>query len=57
MMRNNAGVLFVCVKNGGKSQMAGGLMRHLTGGTVTVYTAGTTPGAVLNAQSVESLAE
>lgn len=57
MMRNNAGILFVCVKNGGKSQMAGGLMRHLTGGTVTVYTAGTTPGAVLNAQSVESLAE
>lgn len=56
-MSNKPGVLFVCVKNGGKSQMAGGLMRHLAGDTVTVYTAGTKPGPSLNAQSVESLAE
>lgn len=56
-MTNKPGVLFVCVKNGGKSQMAGGLMRHLAGDTVTVYTAGTKPGTGLNAQSVESLAE
>ncbi|MEV8144634.1 MULTISPECIES: low molecular weight phosphatase family protein [Micrococcaceae] len=56
-MITKPGVLFVCVKNGGKSQMAGGLMRHLAGDTVTVYTAGTKPGTALNAQSVESLAE
>ncbi|MCQ9164175.1 low molecular weight phosphatase family protein [Arthrobacter sp. STN4] len=56
-MSNKPGVLFVCVKNGGKSQMAGGLMRHLADDTVTVYTAGTKPGPSLNAQSVESLAE
>ncbi|WP_425860951.1 low molecular weight phosphatase family protein [Arthrobacter sp. TWP1-1] len=56
-MTNKPGVLFVCVKNGGKSQMAGGLMRHLVGDTVTVYTAGTKPGPALNAQSVASLAE
>lgn len=56
-MTNKPGILFVCVKNGGKSQMAGGLMRHLAGDTVTVYTAGTKPGTALNAQSVESLAE
>jgi arsenate-mycothiol transferase len=56
-MTNKPGVLFVCVKNGGKSQMAGGLMRHLAGDAVTVYTAGTKPGPALNAQSVESLAE
>lgn len=37
--------------------MAGGLMRHLAGERVTVYTAGTKPGPSLNAQSVESLAE
>lgn len=37
--------------------MAGGLMRHLAGDNVTVYTAGTKPGPSLNAQSVESLAE
>ncbi|ALV44341.1 arsenate reductase [Arthrobacter alpinus] len=56
-MTNKPGVLFVCVKNGGKSQMAGGLMRHLAGDAVAVFTAGTRPGASLNAQSVESLAE
>lgn len=56
-MTSKPGVLFVCVKNGGKSQIAGGLMRHLTGDTVTVYTAGTKPGPALNAQSVDSLAE
>lgn len=56
-MTNKPGILFVCVKNGGKSQMAGGLMRHLAGDTATVYTAGTKPGTALNAQSVESLAE
>ncbi len=57
LMSSKPGVLFVCVKNGGKSQMAGGLMRHLAGDTVTVYTAGTKPGPALNGQSVESLAE
>lgn len=56
-MSTKPGVLFVCVKNGGKSQMAGGFMRHLAGERVTVYTAGTKPGLSLNAQSVESLAE
>lgn len=56
-MTTKPGVLFVCVKNGGKSLMAGGLMRHVAEDAVTVHTAGTKPGAALNAQSVESLAE
>ncbi len=50
-------ILFVCVKNGGKSQMAGGLMRHLAGDDVIVHTAGTQPGKARNAESVQSLAE
>lgn len=50
-------VLFVCVKNGGKSQMAAGLMRHLVGDSVEVGSAGTRPGTSLNALSVEVLAE
>ena len=50
-------VLFVCSKNGGKSQLAAGLMSHLAGGTVRVYSAGTKPGNALNSQAVESLAE
>ena len=50
-------VLFVCVKNGGKSQMAAGLMRKAAGDTVTVESAGTAPGAAINALSAESLLE
>ena len=50
-------VLFVCVKNGGKSQMAAGLMRHLAGDQVHVDSAGTRPGEHLNAESVASLGE
>ncbi|MFP7832732.1 low molecular weight phosphatase family protein [Marisediminicola sp. LYQ134] len=50
-------VLFICAKNGGKSQMAAGLMSHLAGDRVHVSSAGTKPGTALNAQSVESLAE
>ncbi len=50
-------VLFVCVKNGGKSQMAAGLMRKIAGDSVHVYSAGTRPGTTINGLSVESLAE
>jgi arsenate-mycothiol transferase len=50
-------VLFVCSKNGGKSQLAAGLMNQLAAGTVTVYSAGTKPGKSLNPQAVESLTE
>lgn len=51
------GVLFVCSKNGGKSQMAAALMRHRAQGRVTVHSAGTQPGKALNPQSVEALGE
>jgi arsenate-mycothiol transferase len=50
-------VLFVCQKNGGKSQIAAALLRAAAGDSVTVHSAGTNPGTALNAQSVESLAE
>jgi arsenate-mycothiol transferase len=50
-------VLFVCVKNAGKSQMAAGLMRKVVGDSVDVYSAGTTPGTAINALSAQSLAE
>ena len=52
-----ASVLFVCQKNGGKSQMAAALMRAAAGDGVEVFSAGTKPAAALNAQSVESLTE
>lgn len=50
-------VLFVCVKNAGKSQMAAGLMRKVAGDSVDVYSAGTKPGTAINALSAQSLAE
>ncbi|OAN39904.1 low molecular weight phosphatase family protein [Mycolicibacterium iranicum] len=50
-------VLFVCVKNGGKSQMAAGLMRKLAGDSVDISSAGTKPGSSVNALSVETLRE
>ncbi|GAA1401528.1 arsenate-mycothiol transferase ArsC [Oerskovia paurometabola] len=49
-------VLFVCVKNGGKSQMAAGLARKIAP-DVQVDSAGTSPGSSLNALSVASLEE
>lgn len=48
-------VLFVCQKNGGKSQMAAGLMRLEAGEAVEVSSAGTKPGEKINALSAEVL--
>jgi arsenate-mycothiol transferase len=50
-------VLFVCVKNGGKSQMAAGLLRKIAGDTVSVDSAGTKPGSAINGLSAEVLLE
>ena len=50
-------LLFVCVKNGGKSQMAAAIARQVGGNAVDVTSAGTRPGSKLNQESVESLAE
>ncbi|WP_271986306.1 low molecular weight phosphatase family protein [Pseudoclavibacter terrae] len=50
-------IVFVCQKNGGKSQMAAALMRSVAGPEVHVTSAGTKPGTALNQQSVDSLAE
>ncbi len=50
-------VLFVCVKNAGKSQMAAAVLRHKVGDAVEVHSAGTKPGDCLNAQSVQALDE
>ena len=44
-------VLFVCVHNAGKSQMAAALMRLKAGDNVTVLSGGTNPGTGLNSQA------
>lgn len=50
-------VLFVCVKNGGKSQMAAAIARKLAGDALAVHSAGTKPGGKLNEESRASVEE
>ncbi|MFW3385351.1 UNVERIFIED_CONTAM: low molecular weight phosphatase family protein [Kocuria sp. CPCC 205274] len=57
MTSTTPSVLFVCAKNGGKSQMAAALMDHRAAGAVEVHSAGTTPGSKINALSAEVVAE
>jgi protein-tyrosine-phosphatase len=53
----NPSVLFLCVHNAGRSQMAAGWMRHLAGGQVDVFSGGSEPAAKLNAAAVAAMAE
>jgi arsenate reductase len=50
-------ILFVCVHNAGRSQMAAGLTRQLGGERVVVRSAGSDPGEVVNPAAVEAMAE
>ncbi|MEU7124089.1 arsenate reductase ArsC [Streptomyces zaomyceticus] len=52
-----ASVLFVCVHNAGRSQMAAGFLRHLAGNRVEVRSAGSIPGDRVNPAAVEAMAE
>ncbi|GAA1709316.1 arsenate reductase ArsC [Isoptericola hypogeus] len=49
--------LFVCVHNAGRSQMAAGLLRALSGGAVEVRSAGSMPADRINPVAVEAMAE
>ena len=50
-------VLFVCVHNAGRSQMAAGFMTHLSGGAVDVLSAGSAPKDSINPIAIEAMAE
>ena len=50
-------VLFVCVHNAGRSQMAAGWLRHLAGDSVEVRSAGSLPGDQVNPAAVQAMAE
>jgi len=50
-------VLFVCVHNAGRSQMAAGYVQHLAGDRVTVLSAGSEPAASINPVAVQAMAE
>lgn len=50
-------VLFLCVHNAGRSQMAAGWLRHLAGDAVEVYSGGSEPASEVNRSAVEAMAE
>ena len=50
-------VLFVCVHNAGRSQMAAGFMEHLAQGAIQVLSAGSAPKDAINPVAVAAMAE
>lgn len=50
-------VLFLCVHNAGRSQMAAGWMRHLAGDGVDVFSGGSEPAETVNQAAVAAMAE
>jgi arsenate reductase len=56
-MTSRPTVLFVCIHNAGRSQMAAGFLRELGGDAVEVRSAGSDPGPHINPAAVEAMAE
>ncbi|MGW3607512.1 arsenate reductase ArsC [Micromonospora sp. NPDC005161] len=56
-MSTKPSVLFVCVHNAGRSQMAAGWLRHLAGDTVEVRSAGSAPAETVNPAAVQAMRE
>ena len=56
-MMSKPTVLFVCIHNAGRSQMAAGYLRHLGGSRVEVLSAGSTPADAINPVAVRAMAE
>ena len=50
-------VLFLCVHNAGRSQMAAGWLRHLAGDRVRVLSGGSSPAELVNPAAVEAMGE
>jgi protein-tyrosine-phosphatase len=57
MSAKKATVLFVCVHNAGRSQMASGFLQALAGDRIEVLSAGTAPKNQVNPSAVEAMAE
>ena len=57
MTSDKPSVLFICARNGGKSQMAAGLMNKEAGDLIDAYSAGTDPGEAINELSAQTLLE
>ena len=57
MTHDKPTVLFVCVHNAGRSQMAAGFMRALSGGKIEVLSAGSAPKDSINPMAVAAMME
>ena len=57
MSNLKATVLFVCVHNAGRSQMAAGYLQSLAGDRIQVLSAGTQPKDEVNPSAIEAMAE
>jgi arsenate reductase (thioredoxin) len=56
-MTDTPTVMFVCVHNAGRSQMAAGWLRHLAGDRISVLSGGSAPAETINPAAVEAMAE
>ena len=56
-MSSKPTVLFVCVHNAGRSQMAAGYLNHLSGGAIEVRSAGSEPADKINPVTIQAMAE
>jgi arsenate reductase (thioredoxin) len=56
-MADKPTVLFVCVHNAGRSQMAAGYLNQLSGGRIEVRSAGSEPADKINPVAVQAMAE
>ncbi|MEU5910377.1 arsenate reductase ArsC [Micromonospora sp. NPDC047527] len=56
-MSDKPSVLFVCVHNAGRSQMAAGWLRHLAGDSIEVRSAGSAPAETVNPAVVQAMRE
>ena len=50
-------VVFLCVQNAGRSQMAAGWLQHLAGDEVEVFSGGSNPASEINPAAIEAMAE
>jgi arsenate reductase (thioredoxin) len=57
LSRDKPSIVFLCVHNAGRSQMAAGWLRHLAGDRVEVSSGGSEPASAVNAAAIEAMAE
>ncbi len=57
MTTDKPAVVFLCVHNAGRSQMAAGWLQHVAGDQVEVFSGGSNPGSQVNPSAVAAMAE